>query len=360
MTKATELANRNAKHVMIFGISKSGKSTLTAKLAAAGYKLIWLSLDNGHGVIFKLPKEAQSNIDIISLYDTRDFPVAIDTLRKLLKGDACDICAKHGVVGCSTCKKAGADFTRYDLSKLGLDTIVVIDHVTQLTDSCIAALTKGKPVDYKLQLDDWGSLRFNMMAIMGYIQNANYNIICIAQEDEGEFADGSKKMVPQVGSRSFANSVGSFFDTIVHCSVMNKKHRYGSSSTYSTSVLTGSREDVEIEKMAEPSLLPIFSGQERTTGIDPIFMPAGKLPTSNEPPAPVVEHKIEIPAKPVVAEAPGAQPLALAKASLEVTAAVLEAATPPVADQQPITTLSAEEISARAKARLAAMRGGKK
>lgn len=258
--KLDDLAAREPQHVMVFGDSKSGKSTLVSELAEAGFNLIWLSLDNGHRVLYKLSPEARKRIEIIVFPDTRDFPVAADVCSKLLKGDKVLLCHMHGLNNCSVCKRNELPSTEYCFKDLPLDTIVVLDHATQLTDSCIANITKGKPVDYKLQIDDWGSLRFNMLSMMGHVQHAPFNIICLAQAMESEMEDGKHKIVPYVGSREFGKSVGSYFDHIVYTEVVNRKHKAGSSTSYSASILTGSRSDVVIEKSEKVSLLPIFDG----------------------------------------------------------------------------------------------------
>lgn len=259
--KLSELAVREPQHIMVFGASKSGKSTLASELALSGYNLKWFSMDNGHRILYKLPKEVQEErIDITVIPDTRDFPVAIDTCRKLIKGDEVTLCNMHAIVGCSVCKKNNLGFTRYCFKENGPKDVVVLDHITQLTDSCMSLICKGKPVDYKPKLDDWGSLRFYMMELCSNIQNAPFNIVCIAQEMESEMEDGSKKITPQVGSREFGKSVGSFFDHIVYCQVKNLAHKAGSATTYSASVLTGSRSDVSIEKLDKPSLVPFFDG----------------------------------------------------------------------------------------------------
>lgn len=263
--KLDELAMREPQHLMVFGASKTGKSTLISQLAEAGKKLIWISLDNGHRVLYKLSEEAKKNIDIIVIPDTKNFPIAMGTCTKLMSGDKVNLCHMHAVDNCSVCKAASLAFSEYCFKTLALDTIVIIDHMTQLTDSCLANITKKQPVDYKLQLDDWGSLKFNMSAIMGNIQQAPFNIICVAQEMEAEMEDGKKKIVPQVGSREFGKSVGSYFDHIIYCQVTNRIHKAGSSTSYSASVLTGSRSDIEIEKGEKEagytiSLVPFFDG----------------------------------------------------------------------------------------------------
>jgi len=163
--KLSDLAARSVSHTLLFGDSKSGKSTLVSKLANQGYKLYWISLDNGHGILYKLPAAAQDNIDIIVLPDVKNFPVAIDTCRKLLSGNETKLCHFHGVVECTPCKTNSQPFSTYHFNKNGPKDIVVFDHLTQLTDSCMALITKGKDIDYKPKLDDWGSLRFYMQRL---------------------------------------------------------------------------------------------------------------------------------------------------------------------------------------------------
>src|SRR6266436_8105434 len=111
--KLSELLRNTSSHAILFGDSKSGKSTLISKLAENGFHLIWVSLDNGHGVLHKLSLKAQENIDIIVLPDVKNFPVAIDTCRKLLGGEEVSICHAHGIVGCTPCKTHKQAFSSY-------------------------------------------------------------------------------------------------------------------------------------------------------------------------------------------------------------------------------------------------------
>jgi hypothetical protein len=257
--KYTDLVQRDASHVMIFGDSKTGKSTLASELAYS-FKLIWISMDGGHRVLSKLSAEAQDNIDIIVLPDTRDFPVAIDTCRKLVKGKPVTLCNNHGMVDCRVCKQHNQPFSSYEFGTLGLDTIVVWDHLSTLTDSCISLITKGKPIDYKLQLDDYGSLKFHMSEFLRDIQMAPYNTVCIAQAMEATMEDKTKKITPAVGSSEFGKLVGQYFDHIVFTKISSRMHRAGSATTYETSVITGSRTDVAIENLPKPTLIPFFDG----------------------------------------------------------------------------------------------------
>jgi len=255
--KLSQLEESAVTHVLVMGDPGSGKSTLVSKLALT-HKLIWISMDNGHSVLKKLPQEAQDNIEIVVLPDTRDYPVAVDTIRDLMKYKPVSICATHGKTGCSVCKTAGRPFTEVDLGKVPADTIVVFDNISQLADSYMSLICKGQPVDYKPKLDDWGSLRFHLFKLLGDIQVAPFNIVCISHCMEEAITDGTKKIMPLVGSSTTAPKVGGYFDHVIYCNVLNKSHRAGSSTSYITNVLTKSRTDVVIEKYPAPTMLPFF------------------------------------------------------------------------------------------------------
>lgn len=260
MTLDEEL-QRAARHVMVFGDSKTGKSTLASKLALK-FKLIWISCDGGHSVLRKLPLEAQKNIDLIVIPDTRAAPFAFDTVKKLTRegGKKMQVCYSHGVVECATCKKSGASLSTYEFRNNPRDTIVVIDHMTAVSDSCKNVITMKMPEDYKLQLDDWGALRFHLTNLLKEIQVAGYNICALAQGEEVKMEDGSKKINPAIGSSEFTKMTAQYFDDVVYTCIKNRSHKAGSSTTYETSIVTGSRGDGAIESLAEPSLDMFFDG----------------------------------------------------------------------------------------------------
>lgn len=264
MPPLDDTTQRAVTHVMVFGDSKSGKSTLVAGLAKK-YKLIWISNDGGHTVLYKLPKELRDNITLIKVPDTKDAPFAYDTVKKVLKGKKVTVCWGHGVVDCRTCKAAGRGVDTCEFNLLDSDTIVVIDHMTRVSDSCKNVITMNKPEDYKLQLDDWGSLRFYLANLLADIQVAPFNIAAIAQAEEVKMEDGSKKINPSIGSAEFTKLTAQYFDDVIYCKVMNKAHKFGSKTTYETSVVTGSRMDIFIEEQKEPSLIPFFEAVKVAT-----------------------------------------------------------------------------------------------
>lgn len=261
MTAYDNLVQRSITHSLVIGDYGTGKSTLAAELAEHGFNLKWISTDFGHKVIGKLSAEARARCDVIILPDTREYPIAMDTCRALFTTPGPHrICEIHGKVGCNVCLARAGNFTIWDFSTHTDKDIVVLDHLSGVGDSCFNLVTKGKPVDYKPQLDDWGSLKFNMAHIMLAIQNAPYNILALAHCVEATLEDGKKKLVPQVGSDATSRTVGKYFDHVIHCDVSGASHKFGSMTSYRASVMAKSRTDVAIENMELASLVPFFDG----------------------------------------------------------------------------------------------------
>lgn len=256
--KLTNVIPSQTHRVLIFGAPKSGKTQLAATLAAK-YKVIWFDLENGYGTLLKLPQAHQENVELISLPDSKTFPIAVETMLKVVTGNSVDICEEHGKVNCPLCKKDNKPYTTICLKELGTDSVVVIDSLTQFTNSAIAFITKAQPDDYKMQFDDWGNLRAIVEKFLSQVQQANYNVVCISHEEEVEMEDGRKKIVPVCGSSKSSRNTAKYFDHVVYCEVKNKKHVSASSTTFANNVVTGSRTDFVMEQAVEPTLLDLFA-----------------------------------------------------------------------------------------------------
>lgn len=292
--KLSSLAERRVQHICVFGDPKSGKSTLAAQLAEVGMKLVWISIDNGHSVLYKLSPEAQENvIEVIPIPDTKDSPIAIHTCMKLVDGRPVNLCDEHSIVECAACKKDNKTFTRICLNETDADTVVIWDNISQLAESAIANIAirsakekKEDPDDYKFTYDEWRLLGGIMGKFLNAIQQAQYNTVCIAHPVETEMDDGTVRLVPLVGTVPFSRTAGKYFDHIVHCGVTFGGHKFGSSTVYKHSVLTGSRSDVAIEKEKTPSLLQFFKrdNQPKTNSTEitdtTATIPTVKPPTS--------------------------------------------------------------------------------
>lgn len=256
--KLTDKKASATHRVLIYGAPKSGKTQLAATLAAQ-FNLLWFDLEQGYGTLLKLPKDQQERIELISIPDSKSFPIAIETMLKVVTGNSVKICEVHGKVSCPICTKEGTgSFTEVCLNTIAQDTVVVIDSLSQLSNSAIGFITKGQPDDYKMDFSDWGNLRAIVEKFLSQIQVAKYNVVCISHEEEVDMEDGRKKIVPVCGSSKSSRNTAKYFDHVIYCELKNKKHIAASSTMYANNVITGSRTDIMMESMAAPSLLEIF------------------------------------------------------------------------------------------------------
>ena len=268
MAKLSTVQAANTHRVIVFGPPKVGKTQLVGTLASE-FKLIWFDLENGYNTLLKLPAQLQERIELIHIPDSKVFPIAVETMLKVFSGNTVQICDEHGKVGCALCKKDNKPYVEFNINNVPDDTIVVIDSLTQYTNSAIANITRNKPDDYKMQFDDWGNLRALVEKLLSCVQSASCSIVCISHEEEVEMEDGRKKIVPVCGSSKSSRNTAKYFDHVVYCEVKNKKHIAGSSTAYSNNILTGSRTDVTLENDEAPSLLTIFKSTGRTVAATP-------------------------------------------------------------------------------------------
>lgn len=273
--KLSQKSASKSHRALVFGPPKSGKTQLAGELSKE-FNLIWFDLENGVDTLLKLPIEQQERIEVITLPDTRSYPIAIETMLKVIKGGKNDICDKHGKVSCGLCKKDSLPFTSIELATLSLDTIIVVDSLTQLTNSAISHITKNQPEDYKLNYDDWGNLGKLMDTFLSHVQQAGFNIVCISHETETEMEDGKMKLVPTAGTRAFSRNTAKYFDEVIYCEVKNKKHIAASSTLYNGNILTGSRTGATLETQEAASLIPIFKGEIKSQSIVNTNTPATK------------------------------------------------------------------------------------
>lgn len=264
--KLSQRVAAKSHRVLLFGPPKSGKTQLAGELSKV-FNLLWFDLEAGIDTLLKLPVEQQDRIEVVSLPDTRTYPIAIETCLKAIKGGRGKICEQHGKWNCMTCAKSPVETPSVEvcLSELPLDTIVVFDSLTLLTNSAIAHITKAQPEDYKLEYDDWANLGKLMDVFLSHVQQAGFHVVCISHETEVKMEDGKDKLVPTAGTRNFSRNTAKYFDEVVYCEVKNKRHVAGSSTAYNSNILTGSRSGTALESAAEASLIPIFKGERVTS-----------------------------------------------------------------------------------------------
>lgn len=255
--KLTEKVDSTLERVLLFGGPKSGKTALTANLAEQ-FNIHLFDLENGYKTLRKLPAEWQERVNVYSLPDTRIYPIAIETMLKVVTGLPVDFCIEHAKVNCMICKKDSKPMEHVELNALGQNDIVIFDSLTQLANSAMAHVKKNDDELSKPEWTDFMKQGFLMDKFLSQCQHAKYNLVAITHEVEAELENGGKKLVPVAGTREFSRNTAKYFDHVVYCELKNKKHTFGSATNYALSVLTGSRSDVAIEGMDTASLLPFF------------------------------------------------------------------------------------------------------
>ena len=252
--------------VLVYGPPKSGKTALVGKLAEAGFTLYWVDIEQGIKTLLNpeiLKPEFRKNVNVINIPDHRAYPVAIDTIRKLFKGGSHRICYSHGVSNCPICSKdANAKWSdTVDLGKFGDKDILVIDSLTQLSNSSANKVTLKdwqKDDEYKMTFDDYRMQGMYLDEVLSKIQAANVNVCIISHDVDVEKDDKKEKIVPVGGTRNFSKTVAKYFDEVIYLQVLNKQHKAYSATTWSNTVLTGGRSGVKLEEGKELTLADVF------------------------------------------------------------------------------------------------------
>lgn len=262
----TDYAPTAARKILVYGQPKTGKTEFVAGLAESK-KLWWFDLEDGIKSVISSPrinKEWLKNIEYFKLPDTQTFPVAIDTFLRVIKGGKHLICHAHGTVNCPKCKAAlGADgFSSIDVGSFTNEDVLVIDSVSQLSASAMNLIQRDiiakDNFDKKPEWDDYSKQGRILDRIFSIMQQAPFNFVAISHENLVELEDGKKKLVPIAGTSQFSKTFAKYFDDVVYAEVVNKKHKFASSTTYSGSIVLGSRAGKELEKMESPKLMELF------------------------------------------------------------------------------------------------------
>lgn len=294
LKKATAKVQPNHS-ILIYSQPKMGKTRLagTAARIPELNKIYWIDIENGAETLMNmgLTDDELAKIQLIKIADTRDTPIAIETILKTFTSRTpLKICELHGRVDCAECTKLGNTFYQWHLDQCTHADLVVLDSGSQLGDSALAAACLGKPSMYKPTFDEYGMVNKWLGDVCSVIQQCrNTNFAVLTHEIALEDDEGKDKIFPLMGSKQFSMRCSKFFGTVVYLHKKMNKHTAGSSSTYRSDVLTGSRIGVALENSKEPSMRDILinGGILRSPS-------AAQQESSQEAPAPVVKASLSL------------------------------------------------------------------
>jgi hypothetical protein len=190
----------------------------------------------------------------------------------MVKGTKCNICITHGIIDCLICKNSNQPRADIELHALPKNWVVVLDSQTQFYASILAfayykdtgkAYGTGVLLDYKGDWDYRG-IAYQCADMFGnYMKELKCQWVSISHEVQTEMADGTtSKIVPVAGSKNISSQYGKWFGSMIYAKKVNNKHNFMSGSLYSSTVQTGTRSGVLLEKKVTPSLLHIFRPKE--------------------------------------------------------------------------------------------------
>lgn len=272
--KLTQYKPHAARHIMVYGPPKVGKTKAILDLIKYGYKLWFVDGEDGIKTAFGVDpatgkpwytEQELENVELIRLPDTMIYPIMGETVLKIIKGGDVNICHEHGKVDCPLCKKnSNASWTLVNVNKFGPKDILVLETVTQLGNSFIFHIkkddvAKGLMADQlKLDWDEWQKQGFLLDRVFSQVQNAPFNVIASSHEEMAKLTDKSESIAPKMGTRNFSRNSAKYFDDVVYLDKVNNKLKMFSSAQYKDNIITGSRSGKLVEKENSRGLIELF------------------------------------------------------------------------------------------------------
>ena len=252
------------RHILVYGPPKSGKTAAVGELAKK-FKLHYFDNEDSVKTLMnpeRLDPSLRKNVNLFRIPDQQTNPMAIETMLKVLKPGTNVVCYSHGKVACPVCSKdPAAKKSSINLAELRVDQdILVIDSWSQLVESAGNYIMRNEIAkdnfDAKMGWDEYGKQGRILERIGSFIQTAPCNIVVISHELMVEMEDKSKKIVPIGGTSNASKAFAKYFDDVVYCEIMNRKHRLTSSTVGKPGVLAGSRAGYDLKE--GDTLLKLF------------------------------------------------------------------------------------------------------
>lgn len=266
-------------HIIIYGKSGTGKTTLTGLLAEF-FNILWFDGDKGMtALVNNLPPELLQRIHPIKIPDNTLNPVMVGTMLRVITGRPTKICLEHGAADCPNCTSIEKKKVTVALNALPRNWVAVMDSQTQFIASALAQChykvnkkQLGKDTDDFWSpsggdvFDYWRYMRSISEKFGNYVKDLECQFVAISHDldiTEGEGA--SRRLiatVPVSGSEAASINYARYYGTEVLAKKANYKLNYITSATYSNIEQTKSRANVKLEEKKVPSLIHILRPKE--------------------------------------------------------------------------------------------------
>jgi hypothetical protein len=133
----------------IYGPDKTKKTWWAARAAEAGYNVILIDGDDGSSIVRQLPPEAKKKILIVDVVNTKDRGVFARFIAGLMRPGNAFVWDEQGKVSItpSTKRDPNKSYVFFDLSKLTMNDVLVIDSWTALAASAMIEWAAENNVD---------------------------------------------------------------------------------------------------------------------------------------------------------------------------------------------------------------------
>ncbi len=246
LSQLIETPKQRGESMLLYGPPKGGKTKLAGSLSKR-FKLKWFDLENGIKTLVNdtsLTKEMQDNIEVYQLPDTKLSPVAIETMMKVFTGNAVKFCEKHGKIGCLHCM-GKAPMVEFNAGTLGPNDIIVIDSLSQLSDSAYNQVM-GPDVDPDKEWKHYDAWNQRIAMCLSLIQQAPYHTIFLGHANMTEQQDGTEKLTPVGGTKKFSSQLARYFGHVLYAEPKAGQFRVGSKQDYAANIQIGNRADLKL------------------------------------------------------------------------------------------------------------------
>lgn len=237
---------RRGVNMLLYGPPKGGKTKLAGTLSEE-FTLWWFDLENGIQTLLNdtsLTPEMQARINVIQIPDTKLTPVAIETMLKVLTGNAVRICEEHGKVNCLSCMQAQKPITEFCANKLTPKDVIVVDSLSQLSDSAYNQVM-GPDIDPQKEWKHYDAWNQRIAMCLSLIQQAPFNTLFLGHAKMTEQQDGTEKLTPVGGTRAFSANLARYFGHVLYAEPKAGKFYVGSKQDYAANIQLGTRADLK-------------------------------------------------------------------------------------------------------------------